>query len=171
MSQVESEELISSEDKGAQDERLVPVSEAIRYRRRAQTAEKKLAALDEELAKAKSQSELLAEKLNHVEVEQKLFAKLASAGASDIETAVLLAKAKIEASDEADVDTVIEQLKKEKQYLFAESGLGVQISRTAGAKQKGPSNQNVLERAARKAANSGNRTDLQEYLKLRRNFI
>jgi hypothetical protein len=69
------------------------------------------------------------------------------------------------------VDGVIEQLKKEKQYLF--SGI-VTAKKTAGAKESaydGTNKQTVLERAAKRAATTGTRTDLQEYLKLRRNFL
>jgi hypothetical protein len=88
-----------------------------------------------------------------------------------LETAVLLAKAKMEGQTEADLDGVIVQLKKEKQYLFAGVSGAITAKKTAGAKERTTNNQTVLERAAKKAATTGNRTDLQEYLKLRRNFI
>jgi hypothetical protein len=104
-------------------------------------------------------------------VEQKLTHKLAAAGAVDLETAVLIAKAKIETEMEADLDGVIEQLKKEKQYLFAGTGAAATAKKTAGAKDRMQNSQTILERAAKKAATTGNRTDLQEYLKLRRNFV
>jgi hypothetical protein len=77
----------------------------------------------------------------------------------------------MEGQTEADLDGVIEQLKKEKQYLFAGVSGTVTAKKTAGAKERMTNNQTVLERAAKKAATTGNRTDLQEYLKLRRNFI
>jgi len=171
MSQLDSEDFVLSEDKEAQQEKLVPVSEAIRYRKRAQAAEKKLATLEVELAESESQKQQFADKVSRVEMEQKLVAKLASAGASDIEAAVLLVRERIKADEETDLDTIVEGLKREKEYLFSDSKVGFQIGRTAGAKQKGTNSQNVLERAAKKAATSGNRTDLQEYLKLRRNFV
>ena len=171
MSQLDSEDFVLSEDKGAQEEKLVPVSEAIRYRKRAQAAEKKLATLEEELAESESQRQQFADKVSRVEMEQKLVAKLTSAGANDIEAAVLLVRERIKADEETDLDTVVEGLKREKEYLFSDSKVGFQISKTAGLKQKGANSQNVLERAAKKAATSGNRTDLQEYLKLRRNFV
>jgi hypothetical protein len=87
---------------------------------------------------------------------------------------VLLAKARMEGKTQADLDGVIEQLKKEKQYLFGGVGGTVTAKKTAGAKESaygGTNNQTVLEKAAKKAATTGNRTDLQEYLKLRRNFL
>jgi len=66
---------------------------------------------------------------------------------------------------------VIKQLKKEKQYLFAGTSGAVTAKKTAGAKERMESSQTVLEKVAKKAATTGSRTDLQEYLKLRRNFV
>jgi hypothetical protein len=47
----------------------------------------------------------------------------------------------------------------------------VTAQRTSGAKDRETGNQAILEGAAKTAATKGNRTDLQEYLKLRRNFV
>ncbi len=154
--------------------KLVPVTESIRYRKRAQSAEKRVEALTEQLTEAKSQVTTMSEQLSNIQVEQKLTRKLAAAGTVDLETAVLLAKARMQDQTEADLDGVIEQLKKEKQYLFAGVSGAITAKKTAGAKESaygGTNNQTVLERAAKKAATTGNRTDLQEYLKLRRNFL
>ncbi|MFB0555952.1 MAG: hypothetical protein ACETWQ_21815 [Phycisphaerae bacterium] len=191
MSPIETQEFLSEEGSrlaGSQDitgagdndnMKLVPVTESIRYRKRAQSAEKKVEALMEQLAEAKSQLTTMSEQLSNIQAEQKLTRKLAAAGTVDMETAVLLAKAKLEGQTEADLDRVIEQLKNEKQYLFdpllsCESKKGggtVRTKKTAGVKERMTNNQTVLERAAKKAATTGNRTDLQEYLKLRRNFM
>ena len=151
--------------------KLVPVSESIRYRKRAQSAEKKIESLAEQLAEAKAEAKKTAEQLSSTQVEQKLVRELAAAGAVDMETVVLIAKARMEGETEADIDSVIRQLKKEKQYLFTSGSRAVTAKKTAGAKERTESSQTVLERAAKKAATTGNRTDLQEYLKLRRNFI
>jgi len=152
--------------------RLVPVTESIRYRRRAQSAEKKVEVLTGQLAQAKSQAAKMSEQLSDIQAEQKLLRKLSAAGTVDLETAVLLAKAKIEGDTEADLDSVIKQLKKEKQYLFTDnSNPAVATRKTASAKDRTQNSQTILERAAKKAATTGNRTDLQEYLKLRRNFL
>jgi hypothetical protein len=174
MSPIETQEVLSEDITVASDNdnmKLVPVTESIRYRKRAQSAEQKVAALTEQLAEAKSQLTTMSEQLSNIQAEQKLTRKLASAGTVDMETAVLLAKAKMEGQTEADLDSVIEQLKKEKQYLFAGVSGAVTAKKTAGAKERMTNNQTVLERAAKKAATTGNRTDLQEYLKLRRNFM
>jgi len=127
--------------------------------------------LAEQLAEAKAEAKKTAEQLSGIQVEQKLIHKLAAAGTVDLETAVLIAKARIEGGMEADIDSVIEQLRKEKQYLFAGISGAVTAKKTAGAKERVESSQTVLGRAAKKAATTGSRTDLQEYLKLRRNFV
>jgi hypothetical protein len=150
---------------------LVPVAESIRYRKRAQSAEKKLEVLAEQLAQAQTQTAQLSEQLNSVQAEQKLVRQLAAAGAVDLETAVLIAKARMQGQTQADAAGVIEQLKKEKQYLFGGAGAGAAPAKTAGARDRLTSNETILERAAKKAATSGSRTDLHEYLRLRRNFL
>ncbi|UCC22985.1 MAG: hypothetical protein JSW23_02640 [Planctomycetota bacterium] len=176
MSQIDIEDTILSETKAGQDDiensKLVPVAESIRYRKRAQSAEKKVESLSEQLAQAKSQVSEMAEELDNIQVERKLMRRLAAAGAVDLEAAVLIARGRIEGEADADLDGVIEQLKKEKQYLFGnDKSTTATVKRTAGAKDRVTGNQSILERAARKAAATGNRTDLQEYLKMRRSFV
>ena len=177
MSLIERQEVLSEDitEAGESDNmKLVPVAESIRYRKRAQSAERKVEDLTEQLAEAKSQATKISERLSDIETEQKLTSKLAAAGSIDLETAVLLARTRIEGQTEADLDGVIEQLKKEKQYLFGGVGGVVTAKKTAGAKGSaygGTNNQTVLEKAAKRAATTGNRADLQEYLKLRRNFL
>lgn len=181
MSSIETQEIFSEEGSrpaGSQDTteasdsmKLVPVTESIRYRKRAQSAEKRVEALTGQLAEVKSQAAKMSEQLSDIQAEHTLTRKLAATGTVDLETAVLLAKARMEGQTGADLDGVIEQLKKEKQYLFGGGGGTVTAKKTAGAKERITNNQTVLERAAKKAATTGNRTDLQEYLKLRRNFL
>jgi hypothetical protein len=174
MSLIDTQEELS-EDTVAHSEsdsaKLVPVAESIRYRKRAQSAEKQVQTLTEELAEAKSQATQLSEQLKTVQVEQELVQKLAAAGAVDLESAILIAKARIDDADNADLDSVIEQLKRQKQYLFGSSKEKVASKKTASAKDRLASGQTVLEKAANKAATTGNRRDLQEYLKLRRNVL
>ena len=175
MSQIDTEEKILSETEAGHEDignhKLVPVTESIRYRRRAQSAEKKIETLTEELAQARLQTSEMAEELNSIRMEQKLIHKLAAAGVVDVEAAVLIARAKISSDTEADLDSVIQQLKKEKQYLFFGAGGAATAKKTSGVKDRMQNSQTVLERAAKKAATTGNRTDLHEYLKLRRNFV
>jgi hypothetical protein len=187
MNATESQEFVSDDteqsiDKmpyGSDNLKLVPVAESIRYRKRAQSAEKKAEMLNEQLTEAKSQAAKMSEQLNDIRLEQKLMRRLNAAGAVDLEAAVLIAKAKLEGDNDADLDGLIKQLKKEKQYLFAEidttalrtMGDAMAAKKTAGARDRMQNSQAVLERAAQKAATTGNRTDLQEYLKLRRNYL
>lgn len=162
---------ILSADEAVQEEKLVPVSESIRYRKRAQSAEKKAATLEDELAKSKSENEQLAEKLRGLGTEQKLVKKLVSAGVSDLEATVLIAKTRMETQDDVDADSVVDQLRKEKPHLFVNADTPVVAARTAGVKERGAGGRSALERAANKAATTGNRADLQEYLRIRRSYV
>jgi hypothetical protein len=174
MSSIDANELLSettTEQDDSDDLKLVPVAESIRYRKRAQSAEKRTEVLSEQLAAANQKVSELSEQLNSLQTEQKLTRKLTAAGAVDLETAVLIAKARLQGNAQANVDEVVNQLKKEKQYLFDGAGETVTPIKTAGAKERTSHGQAVLEGAAKKAARSGNRADLQEYLKLRRNFL
>ena len=151
--------------------KTVPMVESIRYRKRAQSAEKKAEDLAEQLAEANQKVAAMSQDLDQLQVEQKLTHRLAAAGVTDLEAAVLLAKARIEGAADGDVDACLEQLKKEKSYLFGGSADTVTSRKTAGAKDRRTHSQTTLERAAGKAARTGHRTDLQEYLRLRRNLI
>ncbi len=184
MSQTETQDILSEtglKDEGREtmDEgretneslKFVPVAESIRYRKRAQLAEKKLESLAEELSQTKTESAKMSEQLKSIQTEQRIMRKLAAAGAVDLEAAVLIAKARIEDEPEADLDGILEQLRKEKQYLFASVGGTTTAKKTAGAKERLTNSQTILDTAAKRAATTGNRTDLQKYLKLRRNFL
>ncbi len=169
MNAIESQEVLSETEEltSSEELKLVPVGESIRYRKRAQSAEKQVEALAEQLAETKSQAAKVTEELASIREEQGIVRKLAGCGAIDLEAAVLIAKAKLADDSGADVDGVIEQLRREKQYLFAESGRA-SAPKTSGVRERVRSNQTALERAAKRAATTGNRADLQEYLKLRR---
>jgi hypothetical protein len=175
MSQLEPGEqgILEGETEQAESSRvkLVPVSEAIHYRRRAQSAEQKLESLAEELEKVKAEAAKATKELDSIRLEQSLREKLAAAGCIDLEASSLIAKARLEEQAGADLDFVIEQLKKEKHHLFADTGERFHLSKTAGVKERASSGEVVLERAAKKAATTGHRGDLQEYLRLRRNFV
>jgi hypothetical protein len=174
MSSIEKQDENFSETEVREDEkpRLVPVSESIRYHKRAQVAEQQLEQLAEELAESKGRASAMEGQLKNLSIEQELSRKLAASGATDIEAAVLIAKSRLEAQGDGDLDGVIDELKREKQYLFSGSGsTGVGTRKTAGARERVSSGQTVLEKAAQRAAVTGNRTDLHEYLKLRRNFV
>jgi len=153
--------------------KLVPVGESIRYRKRAQSAESKAELLAEELAQVKSEASQVREQLNDIKLEQQLMRKLSAAGAVDLEAAVLLVKSRIKCQGETELDGCVEQLKQEKQYLFSDGSVTARSAakKTSAAKQRHLSSQGTLEMAAKRASDTGNRADLQKYLRLRRSFL
>jgi hypothetical protein len=173
MNAIESQEALSETEEGtsSEDSKLVPLAESIRYRKRAQNAERQVEALSEQLVESKTQMASMAEELNGIRNEQEILRRLSGCGVVDLEAAILIAKARLEDEPQVDLDSIVEQLKREKQYLFADSHSHSASGKTSGAKDRVRNNQAVLERAASKAATTGNRVDLQEYLKLRRNFL
>lgn len=151
--------------------KLVPVTESIRYRRRAQSAERKTQDLAEQLAQANQRIARMVDDLAALELERQLSRKLTAAGAIDPDAAALIAKAGLAGDADGDVDACIEQLKHEKGYLFSGSERNVVSRKTAGARDRTTPRQAALERAAKQAARTRHRSDLQEYLRLRRSSL
>jgi hypothetical protein len=171
MSQIDTE-INGSDEPQQRSEKLVDVSEAIRYRKRAQSAEQKQSLLEQELAESRGEVERLNKNLSQMTIERQLIEKLTSAGVRDMEAAVIIGKARLENNGKATAADIVEQLKKEKSYLFSDSSLsGAVGTKTSGVKDKLSGTTGALERTAKKAAKSGSRTDLQEYLRARRNFV
>jgi len=170
------QEAITSETENEQSSiealRMVPVSESIRYRRRAQSAEKKAEELKEQLAQTREASEQVEKQFGEVKLENQLIKKLSAAGAVDLEAAVVLAKSRLKDTGD-DLDDCVERLAVEKRYLFAEGSDKSDISthKTASVRDSHAGGRSILDRAARRAAGTGKRVDLQEYLKVRRNFL
>jgi hypothetical protein len=124
-----------------------------------------------QLAEANEKIARMSRDLDDLQREQKLTHKLAAAGAVDLETAVLVAKARLDGKAGADVDGCVAQLRKEKAYLFGGPTETTAPRRTAPVKDRMPANHTTLEQAAQKAAQTGSRADLHQYLKLRRNLL
>jgi hypothetical protein len=158
----------SSEDED-QKEKLVPVGEAIRYRKRAQVAEQQAEVIEQELKTSKEQSRELQEQIDELGLEKEITAELIFAGVIDLEAAVMMAKSRMK--EHEDVKSAIKQLRTEKAYLFSEQAEQSTSTKTAGVKNKNTTARSVLEASAKKAAVSGNRADVQEYLKVRRQFL
>lgn len=159
------------QDDGADHDSKVLIAESIRYRKRAQNAEQRVGDLAGQLTEANQRIEQLSGDLEGLQLDRKLTGKLTSAGATDLEAAVLIAKDRLAKQSSADIDECIKQLKVEKDYLFAQASHVVTPRRTAGVKDRIAPGKTMLERAATKAAKTGNRTDLQQYLKLRRGLV
>jgi site-specific recombinase len=170
MGQIDAE--TNGSEEREQSGKLVDVSEAIRYRKRAQSAEQRQTILQQELAENKAEVERLSSSLSQMTIERQLIDKLVSAGVRDLEAAVIIGKARLDSDKKAAPADVVEQLKKEKSYLFSENNSSAVVSsKTSGVKDRLSGTTGVLERTAKKAAKSGSRTDLQEYLRARRNFV
>ncbi len=171
MSQIDAE-TNGSEEPQQRSERLVDVSEAIRYRKRAQSAEQKSQELEQELAESRTEVERLNKSLSQMTIERQLIDKLVSAGVRDLEAAVIIGRARFEEDKKATATDVVEQLRKEKSYLFSDSSSSAMVSaKTSGVKDRLSGATGTLERTAKKAVKSGSRADLQEYLRARRNFV
>ena len=157
-----------SEDTSTGEEKFVPVAEAIRYRKRAQAAEKELAEAQRKLGEIETRKTQLEQQLSQTEKEQTLKEKLFAAGAADADTALLVVKDRLAGDEKADADKVIEQLRRDKPYLFETLSGTTAFSRTRGTKDKLAATQQGLKNAAVKAAQTAGRTELMEYMRTRR---
>ncbi len=151
--------------------KLVPVGESIRYRKRAQSAEKQAQDLAEQLARASASLEQMAAERDRLQLEKKLTRQLSAAGAIDLEAAVLIAQSRISEDGSGDVGDCVERLRNEKPYLFGRGNEAGTSRKTAGAKERVAPNRAALEKAAAQAARTGRPADLHEYLRLRRSFV
>jgi len=139
---------------------------------KAQSAERQIEELAGELEETKIEASRLANELKTTQKEQELMRRLTAEGARDLEAAVLLAKSRLAGDAKAGLDAVVEQLKREKSYLFGGKEIeGINPSqRTSPAKEQ-RSGAGTLDRAGKKAAQTGSRADLQEYMRRRRNVV
>ncbi|MBI9015778.1 MAG: hypothetical protein JEZ07_00820 [Phycisphaerae bacterium] len=164
---------LSSNDDGVNrtnDEinQMVPVTESIKYRKRAQTAEQQVEYLTSQLQVSQQQQNDLQQKYQETKLENELTAKLAQCGAVDIEAAILLARKNLEAGD-VDIKSVIEQMQIKRPYLFASNKSTTNLgSLTAGVRSGKKVSENVIDNLAHQAQQSGSRRDMQQYLKMRR---
>ncbi len=133
--------------------------------------EKNAADPAQQLAEADEKIARMSRDLEALQLEQKLTCKLAAAGAVDLETAILVAKARLDGKTGADLDGCVAQLRKEKAYLFGGPAETTAPRRTAPVKDRMPTSPTALEQAAQKAAQTGSRADLHHYLKLRKNLL
>ncbi|MCK4626072.1 MAG: hypothetical protein KAV00_12220 [Phycisphaerae bacterium] len=163
--------------------RFVPVSEAIKYRRRAQQAESALQQFEqrledtqtqleerlEQLAKAESQRDEFRHQIDTLHTQSSAKRMLRDAGVADIETAMALLEKRIVFSDDIDekqMRQAVDQLLQTKPILTSvPTGLP---GKTASARVDGVGAAARLTRSATQAAQTGNRRDVAEYLRLRR---
>jgi division protein CdvB (Snf7/Vps24/ESCRT-III family) len=171
-------------DDASPDTKLVPVGESIKYRRRAQQAEGRLEQLQQKLDELETQLQQRQEEIATAEaqrdeaaahatrLENRLTAdrKLAEAGVVDIETASVLLGRSVDFSEPVDdeaLDRHVEQLLTDKPFLTAANAAALP-AQTASARVPQHAASSQLADAARRAATSGDRRDVAEYLRLRR---
>jgi hypothetical protein len=149
-------------------ERLVPVSEAKRYRKRAQAAEATLEEVKAQLAQNEEQirrSEALIESLERrVTIDE----VLVESDAVDLEAARLLVEQSLAEGEADDVESAVAEIKRRKPMLFRRSRK-VQAVAQASRDLNGHSlHRDQLVRAASDASATGDRHDVLRYLRLRR---
>ncbi len=88
-----------------EEAKLVPVVEAIKYRKRAQNAEKEVAQLQDQLSSSETQNESLKNQMSAIEAEKDISQRLSCAGVRDIEAAMLLVKNRLK--DDGDVESMV----------------------------------------------------------------
>ncbi|MAE62297.1 MAG: hypothetical protein CMJ49_13190 [Planctomycetaceae bacterium] len=149
---------------GADSAKLVPVTESIRYRRRAQAAEAKLGELQGQFDRIQQDLHDTRSALDAVERRRAIDELLIAADTIDLETARLLTEAAVSEMDEPDVGAAVEELHDRKPFLFRQRSHG---GGSMSPKPR-PGDNGQLGDAAEHAAVSGDRRDLLRYLHLRR---
>lgn len=151
-------------DSQGQD-RLVPVTEAIRYRKRAQSAEQQLQDMQKQIAESQQRYEQAEQQLEALERRQRIDQLLMEADAIDLESARLLTEAAVQTMDEPDVIEAVDDLRRHKPFLFhasVDEPTGLALAPRIEAEG------DPLVQAAEQAQHSGDRRDLLRYLRLRR---
>jgi len=163
--------------------RLIPVSESIKYRRRAQQAEGRIQSFEQQLKDLQDKLEASSKNLGLAEAQrdeachQLLVAEnhslaermLGGAGVVDIEAASLLLSKRVDFGQEIEAESLarrVEQLMLDKPYLRG-GPTATFPPKTASARSPG-AGLAQLTRAADRAVASGDRRDVAEYLRLRR---
>ena len=158
------ESLAPAEHESAGPDRLVPVTEAIRYRKRAQAAEQQLNELKQQLEQRHQQLNTAQQTIAQLEKRQRIDALLNEADAVDLGVARLLTEQAVSEMDEPDLDLAVDDLRRHKPYLFRQSA----TSSPAMAPRVTTNGQDPTDQAAQRAVDSGSRRDLLDYLRLRR---
>lgn len=157
----------SAADESSSPERLVPVSEARKYRKRAQQAEQQLRALQREVQEHETRLREREEMIRDLDQARAIDAALIESNVIDLEAARLLAELELADADEPTVDDAIDELKRRRPYLFTSHS---SAPRSSGAQSPAhePAAPDETNRSANEAASTGRREDLLRYLRLRR---
>ena len=144
----EDEHAYASVGHGTQVEKLIPVSEAIRYRKRAQAAEKELLELKE----------------LHEKQGEELAVLKGQTGRLEDTAKQSLTVAPVKDSTGENMPTASVGMAPNNVVSTSHKTQGVKETRTRGAR-------GMLQNVAKQAAGSGSRSDVQEYLRVRRQYV
>lgn len=153
-------------DGAAESERPASVAQAIRYRKRAQAAERGFAEAQQQLAQLRDRLAEAQRSVAALERRQRIDALLIEEGAVDLDAARLLAERAADAMSEPDAAAAVAEVKRLKPYLFRR-GDGIATAFGAMAPRM-DDEATPTEQAAQRAAETGDRRDLLAYLRLRR---
>lgn len=134
------------------------------FRKQARAAEKQLEEATRQLREVERELTAAHSTIEALERREKIGDRLRQAGVIDLDVARLLTEVAIADMDEPDIRLVIDDLRRQKPYLF-NSGAGALSRRSMGPRAE-PAN--PTDDAADRAGQSGDRRDLMDYLRLRR---
>jgi hypothetical protein len=158
----------AAEDTGG-GEKLVPVSEARRYRKRAQAAESILADLRSELDTKDTTLEQQRQTIADLERSRTIDELLVEAGAIDMESTRLLTELALDEMDEPSIEQAVEDLRRRKPFLFRRRGRALDPSGAMSPRAAEDASMSAsVHEAAAEASVTGRRQDLMRYLRLRR---
>jgi ribonuclease D len=123
--------------------------------------------MQQKLREVQTQKEQIVKELSQVRQEQALRAKLYAGGVLDEEAAMLVVQSRLSQDDKAEPGKVIEQVRREKPYLFEAVSVPA-FTPTRGTKEKVNALAQKVMAAASKAYKTAGRTELMEYMKARR---
>ena len=177
-------------DQSTTQAKLVPVTESIKYRKRAQLAESKVLEVEQKLTEMQQQVELEKKELIEMKAQRekvlnqliesdnrrKADLMLAKAGAVDIETAGMILEKRIDLSQAVEDETLTQEINNlfsEKPFLkkkseAAKKQLPPMPSISSSPRQNQKSVSASLNELAKKASQTGSRKDIEQYLRLRR---
>jgi len=141
------------------------VSEARKYRKRAQAAEQQLAQLQDEVQNKANKLIELEQQVQHLEQTSRIDQLLVQSDAVDLDAARLLTAIAVDQMDQPDVDAAVAELRRTKPFLFRAR---THTSSALSARPDTPTVHHDMEDAADEASATGNRTDLLRYLRLKR---
>ncbi|MEM9083177.1 MAG: hypothetical protein AAGB34_06225 [Planctomycetota bacterium] len=153
-----------TEATGPEEEKLVPVSEAIRYRKRAQEAERSAEELGGRVEELEASLGTTRDELDSMERRHAVDLALMREGAIDLETARLMTELTMESMKEGDATAAVSALRRDKPFLFRK-----RVGEAGGAMSAKVSQERMqAAEAGEQAARSGDRESLLRYLRARR---